>query len=227
MAIHLTATIYEATLVELLGQLFPLTVKIDEKRARFLQVEKPAHVGFVKGEGLRIHTSAEVQWSVAGLPLRFVLRRLSAMIRPVIVEDALGGKLVFKVELEDVDLKGVPAAIDHSLVATVNGRLAAMGDKLGWDFGKTLRRTIPLPPSMDPVEAFQLRAQEGEVVVESDHLRFSFYAPSRFRRVDPKTKVAKDARDAKSPIKDARSQTKPPAATAPATKNKPKVKPES
>jgi hypothetical protein len=184
MAMHLTATLYEETVLELLGQLLPLTMYLDAKKKRWVQVNRPDEVSFIAGEGLRLTTSAKVQWTLAGVSIPFTIRLVQVMVRPEVVDDELGGKLLFRVQVEDADLKGVPSAIDDTIVSTVNARLSAIGDKIGWNFGETLRRSIGLPPSMHPVEAFQMRAQEGKVVVTDDAMTFSLYTPSRFKRAE-------------------------------------------
>ncbi|GAC1552542.1 MAG: hypothetical protein NVS3B10_14650 [Polyangiales bacterium] len=183
MAIHITATMHRDTIEELLGQLLPLTVPLDPKKPRWLQIGRPDRVRFIEGVGLQVGTSARVQWTVAGVALPFVIRSIDLLIRPEIAPDPLGGKLVFRVYVEDADLKGVPAAIDQGIVAKVNEKLAAVGDKIGWDFGKTLRRSFGLPESMRPADAFQMRAEEAAVEVGRDVLRVSLYLPARFRRV--------------------------------------------
>ena len=182
MAIHIAATLHRDTIQELLSQLLPLKIPLDPKRPRWIEVEQPEHVGFVEGVGLRVATSARVQWSVAGVPVGFTIRYVQLLIRPEIVKEELGGKLVFRVLVEDADLKGIPSSIDQGIVAKVNERLAVVGDRIGWDFGKTLRRSIELPAAMRPVESYQMRAQEGSVVIGADFLRLSLYLPSRFKR---------------------------------------------
>jgi hypothetical protein len=182
MAIHITAILHRDTIEELLGQLLPLKIPLDTKRPRWIEVERPDHVGFVEGVGLRVATSARVQWTVAAVPIGFVIRYVQLLIRPEVVADELGGKLLFRMLVEDADLKGLPSAIDQGIVAKVNERLAIIGDRIGWNFGKTLRRSFALPPAMRPVEAYEMRAQEGSVEVGPDFLRLSLYVPSRFRR---------------------------------------------
>ena len=182
MAIHIAATLHRDTIEELLKQLLPLKIPLDPKRPRWIEVERPEHVGFVEGVGLRVATSARVQWTVAGVPVGFTIRYVQLLIRPEIAADELGGKLVFRVVVEDADLKGIPSAIDQGIVAKVNDRLAAVGDRIGWDFGKTLRLSVGLPETMRPVESYQMRAQEGAVVIGTDFLRLSIYLPSRFKR---------------------------------------------
>jgi len=182
MAIHIAATLHRDTIQELLAQLLPLKITLDPRRARWVEVERPEHVGFVEGVGLRVATSARVQWTVAGVPVGFTIRYVQLLIRPEIVPDEQGGKLLFRVVVEDADLKGIPSAVDQVIVAKVNERLAAVGDRIGWDFGKTLRRSIPLPKTMRPVESYQMRAQEAAAAVGADFMRLSLYVPSRFKR---------------------------------------------
>ena len=183
MAIHITATLHRDTVEELLGQLLPLTIALDLKKPRWLQIGRPDQVRFIESVGVQLSTHARVQWTVAGVALPFVIRSIQLLIRPEITPDPLGGRLVFRVFVEDADLKGVPAAMDQGIVAKVNEKLAAVGDKIGWDFGKALRRSFGLPDSMRPAEAFQMRAEAGSVEVGTDVLRVSLYLPSRFKRV--------------------------------------------
>ena len=41
MAIHLSATLFEETIVELLAQLLPLKLVLDEKKRRWVEVARP------------------------------------------------------------------------------------------------------------------------------------------------------------------------------------------
>jgi hypothetical protein len=182
MALFLTATLYESTVVELLAQFLPLRLHLDEKKRRWVESDPPHHVKFVPNVGLRLRTSARVQWTVAGVPLMVTIRVVQILIRPEIVHSPKGGKLAFRIFVEDADLKGLPTAIDQTIVQRINEKLLALGDRIAWDYGETLRRSIRMPAAIAPVEAFQMRAQEGSVEITDDSLRFSLYTPARFRR---------------------------------------------
>lgn len=185
MPMEIAASLDSDTVTQLLHELTPLTVHVagsGEKGERWVRVERPEHIEFVAGEGLRIRTAAKLQWTVAGIRIPFVIRSLQMMLRPLIAQIGNEGRLVFRASIESADLKGVPAMIDEGIVAKVNDLLEAQGDMLAWNFGAMLTRTVEMPESMEPIEALHLRATNGVVEVRSDGLRFALKIPMRFAR---------------------------------------------
>lgn len=133
MAMEITARLDAETVTNVLRTLTPLTVHLDDdaRGDRWFRLDPPDAVEFVAGEGLRVQSTAMVQWTVAGLKIPFTIRSLQVMLRPIIVDAALGGRLVFRASIEKADLKNVPDAIDAAILDHVNERLSQLGDKLG------------------------------------------------------------------------------------------------
>jgi hypothetical protein len=183
VALHVTAVLDRATVSELLSELMPLTIPLDdeEPHRRLIEVERPSLVEFVPDVGLRVRTKAKVTWTLAGMSLPWVLHSITLLARPVIT----GGKkdrLDFDIRVVEADLQHVPDLLDEGIVAVVNQRLATFEGKVGWTFGETLDLRVGLPALLRPVESFSLGAEAGAVTVAEEGLRLSFELALRFDR---------------------------------------------
>jgi hypothetical protein len=163
--VHITARLEEATIKQLLGELLPAKILLDEP-----------------DQGLRLQTSGQIQWLAAGLPITLTLKSVQLLLRPEVVPDPHGGRLVFRPSLEDLDLKNVPGFLDRGVAGIINGKLASQGDELGWNFGRALAVNVPLPASIVPLEAFQLSVRAAGVVVLADALELTITFDMRFSR---------------------------------------------
>jgi hypothetical protein len=168
---HIQARLDEATLRQLLDQLLPVTILLDDEGqngGRSISIEPATTVDFVKGEGLRLVAGGRIRWTAAGLPVDATLHSAHVMLRPLVAADKHGGRLVFRPSLEEADLKNVPALVDRGVTALVNRQLESRGDQIAWDFGRTLAFSVPMPPALSGVESLQLSVRNGQVEV-SDH----------------------------------------------------------
>jgi hypothetical protein len=168
--VSLTATLDEPTVRALLGQLLPLRIEIGDAQHpnRWFEIEPPQLIAFVPERGIRIQTSAELHWTVAGVGIQFTISSVSVLLAPAI--DAEAGRLNLVASVEDADLKNVPKAIDRSIVSQVNVRLAER-EALGWHFAKTLGLSLALPEKMTPLERFEMSAGAMRSVVDATSLR--------------------------------------------------------
>lgn len=174
MAIQLIVELSEQSLIELLSQLLPATVDLDPLNAdggrRWIRIAEAHHVDFVPDVGLRVRTSAALQWTALGIDVPVTLRDVELMFRPVVTNDERGPKLVFQPSIEKADFKLMPAFVDAAITTRLNTALAAEGDLLGWHFGETLTQQIPMPPNLSPVSAMGLAAGALEVKVHEHGL---------------------------------------------------------
>jgi hypothetical protein len=145
-----------------IAQLTPLKIHFDddEKTNRWLLLDKPTSVDLVPEKGIRIACPAEIRWSVASLNVPVRLHTLQVLMRPEIVAKPEGPILVFNLELEEADFKGLPALIDNSIMKTVNTALAAK--ELAWNFTKTLTNTVKMPAFLEPISALDIKVQWGK-----------------------------------------------------------------
>jgi hypothetical protein len=184
VSVQIAAILDEPTVAGLLRDLTPLTIGLgdEEQPNRWIEIQRPDRVAFVPGVGLRIDTTAKLNWTVAGVGIPFTIQALTVLLRPSI--DLGIQRLNLLATIEQADLKNVPDVIDQSIVSHVNERLDARPDALGWTFGRTLANHLALPASMAPLEAFEMKAEHAALEIGSDHLRFSLALPVRFTRTE-------------------------------------------
>jgi hypothetical protein len=127
-------------------------------------------------------TSGHLQWYAAGLPLNLTLTSVQLLLRPEVVDDAEGARLVFRPSLVDLDLKNVPGFLDRGVLNIVNGRLAAQADELAWQLGRALSVQAPMPPTIVPGQHFQLGVRQASVAVLDDAIELSVSFDLRFAR---------------------------------------------
>jgi len=182
--VHITARLDEATIKQLLAELLPAKILLDEEgdKGRWVRIEPPGQVDFIADRGLRLQTSGQIQWLAAGLPINLTLNSVQLMLRPEIADDAHGGRLVFRPALEELDLKNVPGFLDRGVAGIINGKLASQGDELAWEFGRSLAVNYPLPPTIVPHEAFQKSVRAAQVAVLHDALELTLTFDMRFSR---------------------------------------------
>ncbi len=184
MAVQIKASLDRTTVAQLLAELTPLTIDLDEddSQGRWIQIGVPDGLEFIAGRGIRIHTTARLQWTVAGLNVPVTISSLSMLLAPVIAPSPSGGRLNLEATLEEADLKHVPELIEEGIVARVNARLAARPDAFGWDFGKTLALHKALPASMAPVHGFEMNAHDGALEIDSQAVWLSVELSMHFLR---------------------------------------------
>ncbi len=176
--VRISAALDQTTMTDLLAGLMPLTVNLGEEgRAdRAMRIELPDRVEFVSGQGIRIHTGAQLKWTVGGANLSFTISSVTILLRPLIV----ASRINFPIVIEEADLKNVPSILDRSVVAKVNERLAAKPDAVGWSFGETLALRLEMPKSMAPVAAFEMEAANAAVDVDATQMTLKMDLPMSF-----------------------------------------------
>jgi hypothetical protein len=157
----LEAILLKEDLSAVLDELLPVTLRIGDDGT--LLIEEPSEVSLVEGVGLRVVCKAKLHWSVLGISVPVSLRSLDVVLRPQIVERADGPALVFKVELEHADLRGVPTIIDNRVTELVNRELAAKHVELSWNYAATLNHVFKLPDALQPLLRLQLTVVDAQV----------------------------------------------------------------
>jgi hypothetical protein len=174
--VQITARLEEATLRQVLGQLLPVTIKLDEAEGldgRWVKINRADTVNFVLGAGVRLSTSGELRWVVAGVPLSLTIAALTLLLRPAITGEGAEGRLVFHPTLESADLSSLPALLDRGIVGLVNRALEGRGDRLAWAFGKTLSRQFDLPDTLVPLEAARIDVSSAKIAILDEALELT------------------------------------------------------
>src|SRR5438128_9187804 len=112
MAIELTARLNLETISTLVHELTPCTVQLGaaDEPEKWIQINRPHRVELRPQEGIAIHTTALLQWSVAGLEVPVTIQSVVVLLRPV-PSDA-GDRLNVLVTLDSMDLKNIPNLVD-------------------------------------------------------------------------------------------------------------------
>ena len=148
-----------------IGQITPVRIALDrdDDTERYLWLDRPSRVETTDGDGVRIVTSARLQWDVIGIKVPITLRRVSALVVPSIVRRDGADVLAFCARIEQADLSPVPEFIEEPLIARVNEALTADHAQLVWAFTDTLDFHFQLPEMLDPQRALRLYARWGAV----------------------------------------------------------------
>jgi hypothetical protein len=173
--VRVTLVLTAADIEPLLASLLPLQVRLPGEGERTLEVGPARSFALIPGVGLRVDTSARVQWEALGIGIPITLRAVTAVLSPRV--DPADRSLVFDVRLENADFAGVPGFADHVIAGRINDALSRA--RLAWSFGKTLGRPLPLPATMTPTSRVELGPSGGQVTVSSDALSFAVdFAPT-------------------------------------------------
>lgn len=76
--------------------------------------------------------------------------------------------LAFELEIENVDLAGVPGVFDRRITELVNEQLVRKEVGLSWAFASTLTHSFRLPQSIAPAGSLDLTVLAGRVKIRPD-----------------------------------------------------------
>lgn len=186
---ELTAVLPRDNLIALVRQLMPLKLMLDEQAGsdRYLLLFDPDRIQLVPGAGLRVTAKAKLSWPVIGLRLPVAFNALSLLLRPKIAGREQGAVLVFQVEIEQIDLAGLPALLDTHLTEKVNKALSERRVELVWDYARTLSHAVRLPPMLQRPATFHIEVADGQVEINADSLRLTIGFRARITRSGPDT----------------------------------------
>lgn len=183
---RITAQLDESTVRTLLGELLPVTVRLDDDDVdRWIRID-PAHsVDFAAGEGLRVAVAGQLSWKLAGVQVTLTIHAAQLLLQPAVLGEGTEARLVFRPSLEKMDLKNVPGLLDSGITGLVNSRLEGEGDKLAWHFGRDLTARFPLGKDFVDGETFVLGVGAAAVTVLADAIVLDLPLALAFARTSP------------------------------------------
>lgn len=171
------ALLTSAQLEIALAQLLPMQVLLDGRDPnRYLRVDQPSLVTTTP-EGMRLITSACLQWDVIGIKVPLVLRQVALTVTPSIEPREGHDALVLSLRLDDADLSGMPEFVEATLLRRVNEELAKESAQIVWQFTHTLDFNFSLPERIVGSPRVRLYAHQGaakmsdEGIVLAAHFR--------------------------------------------------------
>jgi hypothetical protein len=170
---HIAVELEEATLRQLLDELLPITILLDEAQGldgRWIRIDPARELRFRVDEGIRIVTSGALRWSLGPVPVTLTVQSLALLLRPLVLGTGTGARLLFRPVIEDADLQNVPDLLDRGVVGLVNRALETRSERLAWDFGRTLGLHFALPDTLVPLEAAAVSVDTARLRVRANAL---------------------------------------------------------
>jgi len=170
---HIAVELEEATLRQLLNELLPITILLDETQGpdgRWIRIDPARELRFRVDEGIRIVTSGALRWSLGPFPVTLTVQSLALLLRPLVLGTGTGARLLFRPVIEDADLQNVPDLLDRGVVGLVNRALETRSERLAWDFGRALGLHFALPDTLVPLEAAAVGVDTARLRVRADAL---------------------------------------------------------
>jgi len=183
---HIRVELDKATLKQLLAEMLPITIALDEAQgldSSCVTIDPVRELQIGADESIRLITGGELRWMVGFLRVTTTVERLVLVIRPTVVGTGASSRLLFRPMIEEADLRYLPALLDRGLVGLVNGALAARSERLAWDVGRTLALRFVLPNTLDPLEAAAVDVGAARVRVRDDVLELTVTLTMRISRV--------------------------------------------
>ena len=182
---HIAVELEEATLRQLLAELLPITIVLDEAQGldgRWIRIDPARDLWFSASEGIRIVTSGALRWSLGPFPVTITAQSLALLLRPQVVGTGRAGRLLFRPVIEAADLQNVPDMLDRGVVGLVNQALETRSERLAWDFGRVLELCFPLPDTLVPLEAATVGVDTAQLRVRADALELTLSVPMHISR---------------------------------------------
>jgi hypothetical protein len=178
-AMWVEAVLLGEDLDRLVSQFAPMTIPIG---AGHMVLSAPAPSALVPDVGLRVTCKARVSWPVLGIDVPVTIQSLVVLVRPTIVAGPDGQALVVTVEIESVDLAGVPKMVEEKITERVNADLGRRQVELSWNFARTLSHSFSLPESIRPLASLDLRVLAARLRVMADGVGLAVQLQSAVER---------------------------------------------
>lgn len=141
------------------------------KEDRFLELTDPTTIELIPGAGLRIACRAQLRWPVLGMTVPITARSVSVLFSPSVALQDMHPALSFRLKIEHAELSGVPKGLNATITDAVN---RALSERLKptWAFGRSLTRSIAMPPLLATTQSIDLAVQSGGVHVTDEAFTF-------------------------------------------------------
>jgi hypothetical protein len=150
----------------LVGQFTPVTIGLGDDGA--LHIHDPSDITLVPDVGLRVVCKANLRWAVLGIAVPMTINSLVVLVRPAIAKREGIDALVFKLEIEHIDLALLPKGIDDRVTHLVNRELDAKHVELSWDYAATLNHVFTVPGILHPIERLELTVRGARVTTTGE-----------------------------------------------------------
>lgn len=154
-------------LAVLLAGFLPVEVDLGEGRA--LRIAAATSCSLVAGEGVRIDSSAELDWAIAGVDTHVTVPSMRILLRPRIATRGDAEVLEIVPSIESASIAMVPELLEPAIVGALN--VAIGRSPLVWDFASALGHRFTLPALLGGLAAMSTRVTAAECEVTASALR--------------------------------------------------------
>jgi hypothetical protein len=182
----------------LVAQFAPMTIELG---AGDLLLCDPGPCVLVPDTGVRVICRGKARWPVLGIDLPVTIHALTVLLRPQIAGGDDGGVLVVKLEIESVDLAGVPKMFEHTITEMANKEVVKKEIELSWGFAKTLTHSFRLPESLAPLLSLDLTVLAGRVRIRSDGIGLAVRFESAVKRDGHGVEASRDLHSSSDDIR--------------------------
>jgi hypothetical protein len=158
-------------LSSVVARILPLEFRLSEDEAGpEIRLSALGGVELIENQGLRIVCRAAIRWPVLGIDLPFTAESLTLLLTPSVVKTSGRDALAFRLQLSELDLSWLPAALDDTVRERINRELKDRQVHFTWNFSETLSHTFHLLNAVRPVDALELDVAWGQVRVTREAL---------------------------------------------------------
>jgi hypothetical protein len=183
---RITLYLEETALRQLIGDLLPVTILLDEERGldgRWIRIDPVQQLDFGIDDGIRLVTSGQLRWIVGFVPVTLTVQRLALMLRPLVVGGGADSRVLFRPLLETADIRNVPDLLDRGIVDLVNRSLEARSHRWAWDVGRMLALRFVVADGLVPLEAAAVGVEAAWLRVSSDAIELTISLTAHISRL--------------------------------------------
>jgi len=173
------AILSQEDLSSFFAQLLPLDLRLgDDEADPELRLSDLSRVELVENRGVRVECKAHLRWPILGIDVPIEVKSIALMLTPSVVKRSGRDALACRLQLAELDIAWLPAAVDATIEERVNRELKEKQRHLAWNFSETLSHVFELPSAVRPIDALELEAAWGKVRVTNEALvmAISFHA---------------------------------------------------
>jgi hypothetical protein len=158
----LQALFTTADLERILSEITPIQIALEEPGSgRYLWLDRPSEVETTANHGIRVVTSARLQWDLLGVGIPVALRSVTLTLTPSISRRDGKDLLAFSTRIERADFSALPEVVEVPLLERINAALSEERAHLVWHFMDTLDFHFKLPDNIEPPRQLHLYARWG------------------------------------------------------------------
>jgi hypothetical protein len=164
----LQAVLARDEVIALIARLLPVTIDLGEE-GRTLRIDRATAVALVADQGIRIDSSAELDWPIAGVATHVTVPSMTILLRLAVAKRGESAVLAILPSIENADIRHVPGLLEPAILAAIN--VAIERKPVAWDFSTALGHRFHTPALLGGLSAISTRVAWGKHEITESFLR--------------------------------------------------------